>query len=109
VFGAFTPNGNVLTITGYTNNGTMTAGNSGSASDDRLVFAGNQSGNFADFNFGAGPGVGVSEIALDGGFYEVTAAVPEPSTCMGGLTCVAMMGLRLFGRRKSRRAVGTMI
>ncbi len=102
VFGTFTPNGNVLTITGYTNTGTLTAGNSGAGTDDRLIFSGDQSGNFADFNFGAGAGVGIGEVALDGGFYEVTA-VPEPST-WAGIVCLGMMGIRLLvGRRKSRR------
>ena len=98
-------NGNVLTITGYTNNGTMTAGSSGTAADDRLIFSGDQSGNFTDFNFGAGPGVGVGEVALDGTFYEITAgAVPEPSTWVGGVFLLGAMAWQYL--RQTRRTVG---
>ena len=94
VFGLFTANGNVLTITGY-NNATSAADptSSGGASDDRLVFSGTPAATNS-FDFGSGPGVNVVEIPLDGSFYEVAfAAVPEPSTWVGGLLGLGMIGL----------------
>ena len=101
VFGTFTPNGNVLAVTGYANTSGQTAGNSGTSTDDRLVFSGDQSGNFADFNFGAGPGVGVSEVQLDGGFFEVIGpAVPEPSTYVG---CLFLLAGSVWHRRRQSR------
>ena len=106
VFGTFTPNGNVLTITGYTNAGAQTAGNSGMANDDRLVFSGDQTSNLADFNFGPGAGVGVGEVALDNNFYEITVSqVPEPSTYVGCLLLLGGAGWS-YRRRRSRQVVG---
>ena len=108
VFGVFTANGNVLTITGYTN-GTATADgqNSGAAGDDRLVFnnGGGAQASVNSFDFGSGPGVGVNEIALDGNFYEVFGAVPEPSTWVGGLLMVSAIGFTQ--RRRLGALLGT--
>ena len=100
-------NDSILTISGYANTTAGTPGSSGAGTDDRLVFKGDQSGVLGDFNFGVGPGVGVSEIALDGGFYEVAfaTAVPEPSTptWIGSAFLLGTMVWRY--RRQSRRIV----
>ena len=94
----------ILTISGYGNTTARTPGSSGAALDDRLVFLNLQANYLADFDFGAGPGVGVSEIALDNGFFEVAfAPVPEPSsvTLLGGAFLLG--GLAWQYRRQSRR------
>ena len=102
VFGVFTPGSNVLNITGYSN-ATFDANqtSSGGANDDRLVFAGT-AGSVPTTSFafnGNAAGVGVKEIALDAGFYEVAfTAVPEPSTWVGGL-----LGLGVIGFAQRRR------
>ncbi|MEO7934195.1 MAG: autotransporter-associated beta strand repeat-containing protein [Chthoniobacterales bacterium] len=81
-----------LNIIGYTNtttNGTTISGVDGT--DDRLVFNSDMSSFIAagDFTFN-GSAVGVSQIALDSGFYEVTmTAVPEPATWAGGILLLA--------------------
>ena len=97
-------NDSILTIAGYSNTTAGTLGSSGAGLDDRLVFFGDQANVLVDFDFGAGAGMGVSEIALDNGFYEVAfASVPEPSTWIG---TVLLLGATVWQyRRQNRRTV----
>lgn len=63
--------------------------------DDRLIFVTDQSGNLASFNFGGG--VSAVEIALGGGYFEVTA-VPETSTWVMG--ALALSSLLIVQRKR---------
>lgn len=94
--GGFNAGTSVLTITNWTNanfNGTT---NSGLSTDDRLVFNQNMSSYLGSFDFGGGAGVGISQIALGGGFYELGfSPVPEPATWAGGLLVCTVATVRL--------------
>ncbi len=97
VFASFTPAGNTLNILDYTNSHANVATNSSGVdgSDDRLIFHQDEASNLGDFNFGSG--ISATEIALGGGYFEITA-VPEPSTwAAGGL---AVLGVLIFSRRR---------
>ncbi|MEO6969529.1 MAG: PEP-CTERM sorting domain-containing protein [Chthoniobacterales bacterium] len=87
VFSSFAPGTFTLNITNWTNANYDGLLNSGLSTDDRLVFASSQSTNLNNFDFGFGAGVNVTQIQLDGGFYEVGTSltpVPEPSTWLAG-------------------------
>ena len=102
-FAGFNPGAFTLNITNWTNTTFDATLNSGVAADDRLVFNSDQSGNLSKFDFGFGPGVGVSQIALDAGFYEVgIAPVPEPSSIATVMGLLGLVGWR--ERRKARQA-----
>jgi len=87
---------NASTFTITIDNWTGVPNQAGSGSTDRLIFNADQSGNLGAFVF-TGYGAGAVEIALGGGFWEVTA-VPEPSTWVVGLLMVG--GLMFFHRRR---------
>ena len=97
------PGAFVLSITGYSNTNFDGMLNSGLSTDDRLVFAADQSANFSFFNFGMGPGINVGQIMLDGGFYEVgvLTPVPEPSTWLAG--ALALLAVGYTQRRRFQR------
>ncbi|MEO7933115.1 MAG: autotransporter-associated beta strand repeat-containing protein [Chthoniobacterales bacterium] len=92
----FTDAGNAfkLNITNWTNanfNGTT---NSGQSTDDRLVFNQDMSSfiTAGDITFD-GSAVGVTQIQLDSGFYEIgVAPVPEPSTWVGAGLITGLAG-----------------
>ena len=69
----------ILTINNWSGNYNMV----GSGTTDRLIFASDQTSNLSGFYF-TGYGAGGVQFALGGGFYEVVAAVPEPSTWAAG-------------------------
>ncbi len=101
VFTSFAPGTFTLNVTGGPF-GTVT--NSADGSNNRLIF--NQdiqaAGFLADITFnGLG---GAVETPLDSGFYEISAAaaVPEPSTVLGGVLLVGAAGWSL--RRRLRAA-----
>jgi fibronectin-binding autotransporter adhesin len=79
-FASLNVNTFMLTIDNWTGNYNQV----GSASTDRLIFDSDQSANLADFYF-TGYGAGGVEFALGGGFFEVVAAVPEPSTWVAAI------------------------
>jgi autotransporter-associated beta strand protein len=97
-----------LTVNSFTltiDNWTGQYGQMGSASTDRLIFDSDQSANLANFYF-TGYGAGAVEFALGGGFFEVVAAIPEPSTWVGaafGLIGIAISYSQWRRRRRSRR------
>jgi len=99
VFTSFTPNGHTLNILNYINSNANVATNTSGVdgTDDRLIFNQDESSNLGSFSFG---GVSAVEIALGGGFWEITA-VPEPSTWVAG--ALALVGLLTTQRRRITR------
>lgn len=99
VFTSFTPNGHTLNILNYINSNANPATNTSGVdgNDDRLIFNQDESGNLSSFSFG---GLSAIEIALGGGFWEITA-VPEPSTWAAG--ALALVGLLTTQRRRVTR------
>lgn len=94
VFAGFAPGAFTLNIVGYTNlnfDGTL---NSGSGTDDRLVFNQMLTGDqLSAINFGAG--LTATQMLLDDGFYEIgVTPVPEPTTVLGALALVGAFGFR---------------
>ena len=100
-FASLNANAFTLTIDNWTGNYAQ-VGNSGT---DRLIFNSDQASNLNNFFF-TGYGAGGIEFNLGGGFWEVVAAVPEPSTWfMGSLGLAAIAGSiarRALKRRKYR-------
>ncbi|HEY1769770.1 MAG TPA: PEP-CTERM sorting domain-containing protein [Chthoniobacterales bacterium] len=100
-FTSFSPTaGTILNILNYTNTteniSLMKSGIDGT--DDRLIFDANESSNLSDFSFN---GVGATEIALGGGYFEIVP-VPEPSTWLpAGLS----LGAVVFTQRRRLRAL----
>ena len=98
VFAGFTPAGNTLNIVNYLNtttDGITTSGVDGT--DDRIVFATDQSGNLSAFNFGAG--TTAVQIAMGDGYSnnaDITA-VPEASTWVAGTLAFATI---LYAQRR---------
>jgi hypothetical protein len=88
-----------LTIDNWTGNYNMV----GNASTDRLIFDSDQASNLNSFFF-TGYGTGGVEFNLGGGYWEVVAAVPEPSTYAAGLLAVGALAFHCFRRRIFRVA-----
>jgi autotransporter-associated beta strand protein len=100
VFASFIPAGQVLNILNWTSNASGPAGVSGvDGTDDRLVFATDQTSNLSGFSFG---GISAMEIALGDGFFEITP-IPEPGTWATG--ALAFAGLLLTQRRRFKKLV----
>ena len=79
VFNSFAAAGFTLNITGYANTTFDGTSNSGSATDDRLVFNSNLTpAQLASINFGSG--ITATEIDLGNGYFEVGQAIPEPAS-----------------------------
>jgi hypothetical protein len=101
-FASLNPAGFTLTIDNWTGNYNQ----QGSGSTDRLIFDTNQSANLSNFFF-TGYGAGGVEFALAGGFYEVVAAVPEPSTYIPGalalVVLIAMQARRILTTARASR------
>jgi autotransporter-associated beta strand protein len=76
-----------LTIDNWTGNYNQV----GSGSTDRLIFDADQTSNLSSFAF-TGFGAGGVQFDLGNGYWEVVAAVPEPSTWLGGALALAMLG-----------------
>jgi autotransporter-associated beta strand protein len=93
---SLTTNAHIITI----DNWSGTYNHVGSASTDRLVFDSDQTANLAKFYF-TGYGAGGVEFSLGGGFFEVVAAVPEPSTWLGA--ALALSSIVLHRWRRSKR------
>lgn len=98
-FASFNPNGHNLTI----DNWTGTPNSVGNASTDRLIFNADQSGNLAHFVFT--DYLGATQLALGGGFFEVTpsSVVPEPTTYLAAFFVLGVVGFEQYRRRRSRR------
>jgi len=96
-FSSLTANNFTLTIDNWTGNYHQV----GSGSTDRLIFDSDQTSNLGYFDF-TGYGTGGYQIALAGGFYEVVAAVPEPSPALAMIPVGAFL-LWKIGRRWRRR------
>jgi autotransporter-associated beta strand protein len=95
VFDSLIPAGFTLNITGYANAGFDGVSSSGTATDDRLVFAQDPSTNISNGAFNFGGGTTAMEIALSGGFWEVgfvATPVPEPSTWVTALLSAGAIG-----------------
>jgi hypothetical protein len=105
VFASFTPAGNTLNILSYMNTTANFATNTSGAdgTDDRLIFATDQSGNLGTFNFGGS--FTAAEIALGSGYFEIigVTAVPEPTTYAAGALAAAV--LLISQRRRSVRGI----
>jgi autotransporter-associated beta strand protein len=86
-----------LTIDNWTGN-YNTVGTTGST--DRLIFDSDQTSNLSKFIF-TGYGTGGVEFNLGNGYWEVVAAVPEPSTWNTGSLVVGVLGFHQ--RRRFRR------
>jgi len=98
-FASLNPAGFTLTI----DNWTGSYNTIGNASSDRLIFDSDQTGNLSNFSFtGFGAGTAV-QFNLGGGFYEVVAAVPEPSTIIPGALAFTMLGI--WHIRRCRRGL----
>jgi autotransporter-associated beta strand protein len=76
-----------LTIDNWTGNYNTV----GSGSTDRLIFDADQTTNLDNFFF-TGYGAGGVQFNLGGGYWEVVAAVPEPSTWLGGALAFVVLG-----------------
>ena len=97
-FASFDPGSGVDALTLTIDNWTGVPGAAGvTGTNDRLIFATDQSANYGSFNFTGY--LGATEIALPGGYYEVVpvSLVPEPSTYVGALLGLAAVG---FSQRK---------
>jgi autotransporter-associated beta strand protein len=82
---------NAATFTLTINNWTGNYNTVGSVSTDRLIFDSDQASNLNNFSF-TGYGAGGVEFNLGGGYWEVVAAVPEPSTWLVGLLVFGSIG-----------------
>ena len=97
-FASFSPGAFNLTI----DNWTGAPGIEGTGSTDRLIFASDQSANLGNFVF-TGYGSGAREIDLGNGYFEVVAAVPEPSTFLALGLILLPLARHLRARRKAAR------
>jgi fibronectin-binding autotransporter adhesin len=95
-FASLNPSTFTLTIDNWTGNYNTV----GSGSTDRLIFNSDQASNLSSFFF-TGYGAGGVEFNLGGGYWEVVAAVPEPSTWI-----VAALSLGALGCYHVRRRCG---
>jgi ABC-type branched-subunit amino acid transport system permease subunit len=74
-----------------------------SMSTDRLIFDSDQTSNLNNFSFtGFGAGTAV-QFNLGGGYYEVVAPVPEPSTIVPGALAFIVLGI--WHVRRCRRGL----
>ncbi len=97
---------NPSTFTLNVDNWTGTPRVVGTASTDRLIFDSDQSSNLSAFSF-TGYGTGAFEIALGGGFFEVTP-IPEAKTYgigLAALTTLACHQVRRWRKRARKSAV----
>ncbi|HEY4283700.1 MAG TPA: autotransporter-associated beta strand repeat-containing protein, partial [Chthoniobacterales bacterium] len=78
-FTSLTTNNFTINIDNWTGNYTQ----QGSGSTDRLIFDDDQTSNLNNFYF-TGYGTGATQFNLGNGFFELVAAVPEPSTYVTG-------------------------
>ena len=101
VFNSFAPGAFTLNIAGYTNTTFDGSANSGSATDDRLVFNSNLTpAQLASINFGSG--ITATEIDLGNGYFEIGQAIPEPASLVYlGAALLGLSGWR--GRRRAQR------
>jgi autotransporter-associated beta strand protein len=97
-FASLTINSFTLTIDNWTGQ----YNHQGSGNTDRLIFDSDQLANLNNFYF-TGYGAGGVEFALAGGFFEVVAAVPEPSTWATGALALLALGMSYFQRKSARR------
>ena len=97
-FASLNPATFTLTIDNWTGNSAQV----GSASTDRLIFNSDQASNLNSFLF-TGYGAGGIEFNLGGGFWEVVAAVPEPSTWFVGVLGLATIGGSIVRHALKRR------
>jgi hypothetical protein len=99
-FASLNPNTFTLKI----DNWTGTARTVGTASTDRLIFDSDQAPNLSYFAF-TGYGPGAVEIAVGGGFFEVTP-IPEVSTSAVAMVTTLAMVARAWQRslRQKRRS-----
>jgi hypothetical protein len=74
----------------------------GGIGTDRLIFNSDQAGNLNNFIF-TGYGAGGMEFDLGSGFWEVVAAVPEPSTWFVGSLGVGMIAISAVTRLLKKR------
>ena len=98
-FASLTLNGSTLTINNYLSN----SGTSGGP--DELIFNGDETANLSSINF-TGYGASTETQIGTSGFYEVfpgVAAVPEPTTLLGGIFLIGAAGWTQ--RRRLRRVV----
>ena len=100
VFTSFNPSASnfTLNVTGYMTTVVQGSGSSGTdGTDDRIIFdQALTTAQLADITFYGNPDA--TQVQLDGGFYEVIGAVPEPSTWVSGLVAVGMVGFQLRRR-----------
>ena len=97
---------NPSTFTLNVDNWTGTPQVVGTVSTDRLIFDSDQSSNLASFSF-TGFGTGGFEIALGGGFFEVTP-IPEAKTYgigLAALTTLVCHQVRRWRKRVRKSAV----
>jgi autotransporter-associated beta strand protein len=100
VFSSFSRVAGTLNILNYTtlaDAGTQTSGTD--TVDDRLIFNQDQTANLAFFSFN---GMSAYEIALGGGFFELTP-IPEPGTWVAG--SLAIISLAFTQHRRLARVV----
>jgi fibronectin-binding autotransporter adhesin len=94
VFSSFSVTSGTLDVINYTNNTALSSNNTNSGvdgTDDRLVFDTSlTSTQLADINFN---GIAADQIELDGSFYEICPAVPEPATWAAGFLSLSALGL----------------
>ena len=96
-FALFNPGSNTIVI----DNWTGVAGTAGGATSDRLIFATSQAANLNDFIFDGY--YGATQIALAGGYYEVTPLTPVPEINPAFLSALCLFGGILLHRRCIRR------
>jgi autotransporter-associated beta strand protein len=97
-FASLNPSGFTLNV----DNWTGTPRIAGDTSTDRLIFDSDQSSNLANFQFSGGYGPGAVEIALDGGFFEITP-IPETPTWVGGMIGFVATAFSFAARLRSKR------
>jgi fibronectin-binding autotransporter adhesin len=98
-FASLNANSFTLTIDNWSGN----YNTAGSGSTDRLIFDSDQSTNLGNFSF-TGYGAGAVEFSLGSGYWEVVAAVPEPSTWVTAALVSALMTWQACRRlRRSRQ------
>jgi autotransporter-associated beta strand protein len=96
-FASFAPGAFTLTI----DNWSGVAGNVGSLTTDRLIFAANQIGNLSSFSF-TGFAAGAVQFDLGNGYFEITP-VPETGTYFSGSIVLTL--ILLHHRRQFRHFV----
>ena len=97
-FASFTPGAFSLII----DNWSGAPGIEGTGSTDRLIFASDQTANLGSFLF-TGYGSGAREVDLGNGYFEVVAAVPEPSTLFALSLILLPVARQIRARRAARK------